>query len=288
MRPASRRPRHEGSELDDITVVKENGAKERYDQTKVRDALRRAGLSAKAADEVIGKLEQKLFDGITTKKIYQMVYGFVEELKPELSHRYNLKRALLEIGPAGYGFEDFTSELLSLEGYRTEVRQVLQGRCVTHEIDVIAAKGDETYLIECKYHNQAGTRCSIQTALYVYARFLDLSEGAKLGRCRKFTGPWLATNTKFSEDVVKYALCMGIPLLGWHQPLDSGLEVRIDRTKCYPITVIPMSADIAGRLLARKIITVFDIPESAEKLVSISSISMARARDIVERAGYAR
>lgn len=271
-----------------ITVVKESGEKENYDPAKVRDALRRAGLSAKAADEVISRLERKLYDGITTKKIYQTVYEFVDALKPEVSHKYNLKRALLEIGPAGYGFEDFTAKLLSLEGYRTEVRQIIQGKCVTHEIDVIAAKGDDTYLIECKFHNQPGLRCSIQTALYVYARFLDVSEGAKLGLCRKFTRPWLATNTKFSDDVVKYAECMGIPLLGWHQPLDNGLEVRIDRTKCYPITVIPMGADISSRLLARKIITVFDIPESAEKLASLTGISVPRAKDIVERAEYAR
>jgi hypothetical protein len=271
-----------------ITVVKESGEKEDYDPSKVRDALRRAGVSAKTADEVIAKLERRLYDGITTKKIYQAVYGFVDEMKPEVSHRYNLKRALLEIGPAGYGFEDFTAKLLALEGYRTEVRQVVRGKCVTHEIDVIAAKDDDTYLIECKFHNQAGLRCSIQTALYVYARFLDVSEGAKLGLCRRFTRPWLATNTKFSDDVVKYAECMDIPLLGWHQPLDNGLEVRIDRTRCYPITVIPMSAELSGRLLARKIITVFDIPESAEKLVSLTGISLPRAREIVERAEYAR
>lgn len=274
--------------MKDITVVKDSGGRESYEPSKVRDALRRAGLSTKSADEVIGRLEPKLYDGITTKKIYQMVYEYLDELKPEVSHRYNLKRALLEIGPAGYGFEDFTSKLLSLEGYRTEVRQIIQGKCVAHEIDVIATKGDETYLIECKYHNQAGMRCSIQTALYVYARFLDIVEGAKLGRCREFTKPWLATNTKFSDDVVKYAECMDIPLLGWHQPLDNGLEVRIDRTKCYPITVIPMSTEVSGRLLARKIITVFDIPESAEKLVGLTGISLPRARDIVERAAYAR
>jgi Holliday junction resolvase len=271
-----------------ITVVKESGEKEDYNPSKVKDALRRAGLSGKSADAVIARLERRLYDGITTKKIYQTVYEFLDELKPEVSHKYNLKRALLEMGPAGYVFEDFTSKLLALEGYRTEVRQVLQGKCVTHEIDVIAAKNDETYLIECKFHNQAGLRCSIQTALYMYARYLDISEGAKLGLCRKFTRPWLVTNTKFSDDVVKYADCMGIPLLGWRQPLDNSLELRIDRTKCYPITVIPMSADIRGRLLGRKIITVFDIPESAEKLVEMVGISMPRAKEIVERAEYAR
>lgn len=271
-----------------ITVVKESGEKEAYDPAKVRDALRRAGLSGKGADAIVDRLERRLYDGITTKRIYQTVYEFVEELKPEASHRYNLKRALLDIGPAGYEFEDFTAKLLALDGYRTEVRQTLQGRCVTHEIDVIAAKGDDSYILECKFHNEAGMRCRIQTALYVYARYLDLAEGAKLGTCRRFTSPWLVTNTKFSDDAVKYAECMGMPLLGWHQPLDGSLESRIDRTKCYPITVIPMSADIRGRLLRKKIVTVFDIPESADALAEAAGIPLPRAREIVERAEYAR
>jgi hypothetical protein len=271
-----------------VTVVKENGEREDYNQAKVRDALRRAGLSGKGADAILERLERRLYDGITTKKIYQAVYEFVDELKPEASHRYKLKRALLDIGPAGYEFEDFTAKLLSLEGYRTEVRQTLQGKCVTHEIDVIAAKGDDAYLLECKFHNEAGMRCRIQTALYVYARYLDIAEGAKLGVCRKFTSPWLVTNTKFSDDAVKYAECMGIPLLGWRQPLDKGLESRIDRTKCYPITVIPMSVDVRGKLLRKKVVTVFDIPESAEKLAGLAGISLPRAREIVERASYAR
>jgi hypothetical protein len=271
-----------------ITVIKESGEKENYDPSKVKDALRRAGLSGKGADDLVARLERRLHDGITTKKIYQIVYEYLDEMKPEVSHKYNLKRALLEIGPAGYEFEDFTAKLLSLEGYRTEVRQTVQGKCVTHEIDVIAAKGSDTHLIECKFYNQAGLRCRIQTALYVYARYLDVCEGAKLGTCRKFTGPWLVTNTKFSDDVVKYAECMGIPLLGWRHPLENGLEAMIDRTKCYPVTVIPMREDVRGRLLGRKIVTVFDIPESAEKLAGLTGISIRLAGEIVERAKYAR
>ncbi len=271
-----------------ITVVKETGEREDYDAAKVRDALRRAGLSGKGADGVVEKLEHRLYDGITTRKIYKIVYELLEETTPEASHKYNLKRALLEIGPAGYEFEDFTAKLLALEGYRTEVRQTIQGRCITHEIDVIATRGGDSHLLECKFHNEAGMRCRIQTALYVYARYLDIDEGAKLGMCRKFTAPWLVTNTKFSDDVVKYAECRGMPLLGWRHPLGNSLETRIDKTGCYPITVIPMSADVRGRMLAKKIITVFDIPESAEKLAELAGIALPRAREIVERAKYAR
>ena len=48
---------------------------------------------------------------------------------------------------------------------------------------MVASKGKENYMIECKFRNQPGYKCRIQTALYVYAMFLDLREGAKRGYC---------------------------------------------------------------------------------------------------------
>ncbi len=274
--------------MEQIWVVKESGERERFSAQKARMALRRVGLSGKESDEVIGRLRPKLHDGIKTKNIYAMLYQLVEEMKPEVSHRYNLKRALFEIGPEGYEFEDFIAKLLALEGYRTELRQILTGKCVNHEIDVLAARDGDSYMIECKFHNQPGAKCRIQTVLYVYARFLDLRAGAGKGLCRKLTKPWLVTNTKFSEDVVSYAECMEIPLLGWRYPFRESLETLIDRTKCYPVTVIPMHRDILGRLLSRKIVTVFDIPESAQRLADISGIPLPKAREIIEKAEYAR
>ncbi|MEW6722598.1 MAG: ATP cone domain-containing protein [Candidatus Micrarchaeota archaeon] len=274
--------------MEEIQIVKESGEREAFDPRKARNALRRTGMSAKEADEALSRLRPRLREGITTKKIYSMLYEIIEEMRPEISHRFNLKRALFDIGPEGYGFEDFMGKLLALKGFRTELRQILEGGCVNHEIDVVAAKNGEAYMIECKFHNQYGTRCRIQTALYVYARFLDLQEGARLGRCRKFTKPWLITNTKFSEDVIRYGECMGMPLLGWRYPLREGLEALIDKTRCYPVTVIPAGRDIIGRLVARRIVTVFDIPESPQKLAEIGGIPLSKAREIVERAEYAR
>ncbi|MFN7990619.1 MAG: ATP cone domain-containing protein [Candidatus Micrarchaeia archaeon] len=271
-----------------IMVVKEGGEKEPFSEGKVRNALRRAGISGNEATEILRSLETRLYDGITTKRIYSLVYELVDEMRPEVSHRYNLKRALLEIGPEGYEFEDFIGRLMGLQGYRTELRQTLEGKCVSHEIDVVATKGGLTYPMECKFHNQPGIKCRIQTALYVYARFLDLKEGAARGTCRPLAKPWLVTNTKFSEDVIRYAECMEMPLLGWRYPLKKGLEALIDRTKCYPVTVIPMGNDILRRLLKSKIVTIADIPESPQSLSDRASIPLGKAREIVQRAEYAR
>ncbi|VVC02613.1 Restriction endonuclease [Candidatus Bilamarchaeum dharawalense] len=274
--------------LQDIWVIKESGEKEKFSPSKVKHALKRTGLSQKETDEILAKLETKLYDGISTKKIYAILYELIESSKPEVSHRYNLKRALFEIGPEGYEFETFISKLLTREGYQTDLRQIIQGKCVSHEIDVVAAKGSENYMIECKFHNQPGAKCRVQTVLYVYSRFLDLREGAKKGRCKEFTNPWLITNTKFSEDVLAYAQCMGIPLLGWKYPMKKSLEEMIDRTKCYPVTVINMSNDILRRLLAKSIVTISDIPENPDRLVDLTGIPIATAKQIIERAAYAR
>jgi hypothetical protein len=271
-----------------INVRKESGDSELYDRKKVEDAIRRAGITSKAAREVLAEFEPKLYNGITTNEIYSALFRIIDKKRPEAAHKYNLKRALTDLGPAGYEFEDFVSRLLALDGYRTEVRQMLEGKCVSHEIDVVAVDHGETYMIECKFHNSGGIKCRIQTALYTYARFLDLVEGAKLGRCRKFTKPWLVCNTKFSGDVIDYATCMGFPLLGWHYPFESGLERLIEERECWPVTVIPMSRTVAVKLLEKKIVTVFDLPESPSKLVDIAGVSFPTAKAILERAEYAR
>ena len=271
--------------MERILVVKESGEKEPFDDKTAAEAMRRAGLGGKDAEEVLHRLQSKLYDGITTKRIYGILFELIDEVRPEVSHRFNLKRALFDIGPEGYEFEDFIGRLLSVQGYKTELRQILEGKCVSHEIDVVASKGGQSYAIECKFHDLPGAKCKIQTILYVYARYLDLKAAARGGGITK---PWLITNTKFSEDVIRYAECMELPLLGWRYPLHKSLESQIDRTKCYPVSVIPMGHEVLRKLLNKKIVTVSDIPESPERLADKTGIPLARAREITERAEYAR
>jgi len=81
---------------------------------------------------------------------------------------------------------------------------------------------------------------------------------------------------------------MGIPLLGWHYPFERGLERMIEDLKCWPVTVIPMTRNVAVKLFEKKIIVVSDLPESASKLVDLTGISYPTAKTIIEKAEYAR
>lgn len=272
----------------DITVIKKDGTKEKFKPAKVRRALRRSGLSTKEAETTLKLLYPKLRDGMSTRQIYSKLYSIIRSLRPEKKYRFNLKQALIKLGPAGYFFEDYTAKLFQCLGYETELRAIPIGRCVTHEVDVIAKKGREKMMVECKFRNEPGTRCRIQTALYIYARFQDLAEGARLHSKIPFTKPCLATNAKFSTDVLKYAECMGMRLLGWAYPRDGSLEILADRTKCYPISVISMKQHTLRTLLKNGFIVVGDIPENPEELAKATGISISNARRIVNEAREAR
>jgi hypothetical protein len=271
-----------------ILVTKQDGTKEKFNPEKVRRALRRTGLTTKEADTALKLLYPHLKDGITTHQIYSKLYSIIRNLRPEKKYRFNLKRAFKLLGPAGYDFEDYTAKLFRRLGYTTELRAIPSGKCVTHEVDVIARKGNEKLMVECKFRNEPGAKCRIQTALYIYARFLDLAEGAKLRSKRPFTKPCLVTNAKFSSDARDYARCMKMRLIGWRYPSSESLEILADRTKCYPVSVINMKQHTLKKLLKNKFIIVQDIPNDPEELVRIVGLSPSNAKRIVKEAQDAR
>ncbi|MGC8850350.1 MAG: hypothetical protein ACP5QI_07760, partial [Candidatus Bathyarchaeia archaeon] len=119
---------------------------------------------------------------------------------------------------------------------------LLRGRCVIHEVDVIAEelRGNPPvrYMIECKYHNHHGIYTGLKEAMYTHARLLDLKEGYELGLSERLDGAWLITNTKFSPEAIKYAECIGMRLLGWSYPPDMSLQGMIESRDLYPITML--------------------------------------------------
>ncbi|MFN3909987.1 MAG: ATP cone domain-containing protein [Candidatus Anstonellaceae archaeon] len=220
-----------------ILVKKSDGTLEPLDFNKIRTALRRAGASYPLIEEVVDALSRDIQANIETKEIYKLAFDYLHELEPAVAARFGLKNALIRMGPNGYPFETFIAALLKGRNYSTQLRQIIKGKCISHEIDVIAKRqeGDKikSNIIECKFHNSPHLKCSIQAALYTWARFLDIKEVDKdIDAC------WLVTNTKFSGDVIQYADCVGLKLLGWSFPKNESLQIRIEEHNLYPITMI--------------------------------------------------
>lgn len=221
-----------------ILVTKASGETELYDREKIRKSIIGAGAGEQIAERILREVDAKLYNGITTEKIFKMVFKLLSKHHPSSASRFDLKGAIMRIGPAGYPFETFFSEVMREYGYEVKLRQIVQGRCVPHEIDVVAKDKKKTYMVECKYHNNRGTRSNIHDGLYTWARFLDLEEGAAEGKCEKFDQPWLVTNTKLTSEVIEYGNCRGLEILGWSYPQHNNLRMMVESKNLYPVTVL--------------------------------------------------
>jgi len=227
-------------------VVKASGKREEFQKEKIKNTCLRAGANKKIAGEIAEAVEKKAYDGISTKEVLQITLALLDKYSPPIAAKYDLKGAIMRLGPAGYEFEQLVAELLKEYGFKTQWHIMVQGMCVQHEVDVIAEK-EKTFMIECKYHNSSGTYTGIKDALYTYARFLDLQEGFLAKKCQKFDQPWLFCNTKFSQDVLHYASCKHMLLTGWNfpnrqttkgLPAVPSLQKLLEDKKLYPITVL--------------------------------------------------
>jgi len=267
-----------------IFVRKGDGSTEQLDYNKIRHALRRAGASRALADEIVDGMVPRLYQNIPTGEIYRMAHQMLSEMKPGAAARFGLRNALLKLGPEGHAFETFMGSLLRGRGYQTALRQTLQGRCIQHEIDVVAWRGEyggkpaTKCIVECKFHNSPHMLCHIQSALYTWARFLDVRE-----RNPDIKDGWLATNTKFSSDVIAYADCVGLKLLGWSFPKDESIQVRIEENKLYPITLLPrVDRRIFSALHEAGIITVKELLSAPEERLRECRLSQ-REIEVLEK-----
>jgi len=210
-------------------VIKASGERAEFNPKKILGTLKRAGASNKLANDIVSKVKSKIHDGSTTRQILDIALGLLKNKDPIVEARYDLKMAVMNLGPTGFPFEQFFAEVLKHHGYEVQVGKTLKGKLIPHEIDVIAKKGQK-YMVECKYHNAPGIYTNIKVALYVYARFLDLKS--------QFNHSWLATNTKFSSRVITYARGVGMKITSWQYPKDGCLRGLIESKKLYPITIL--------------------------------------------------
>lgn len=241
----------------EIEIRKSSGKSVPFSMHKLRDSLRRSGADDATINEVLGKVKDELYSGITTMEIYNRAFAILKKNQPVFASKYKLKKAIYELGPSGFPFEKFISTLLNYSGYNTQVGKVVYGKCVKHEIDVFAKKNGKVIIIECKFHGEEGRNCNVKVPLYIHSRYSDIRNvtyGAKSEFKRPDEG-WVVTNTRFTKDAISYGACADLYLLSWDYPKDNGLRNRIDRLGLYPITVSTlMSRREKEFLLSRDIV----------------------------------
>lgn len=220
-------------------VVKSSGEVVRFSVEKLKRSLLRSGADDKAVEHIIDIVRDELYQGISTKEIYNRAFALLKKKKSVYASKYKLKKAIYELGPTGFPFEKFIAALLFYSGYETKTGQILQGRCVDHEVDVVALKNGQHIVAECKFHSEEGRNCNVKVPLYIHSRYRDIvAYGTEL-KYTKITPNegWVVTNTRFTKDAIEYGTCAGLVLLSWDYPKGDSLKERIDRLGLYPITV---------------------------------------------------
>ena len=212
-----------------IKIIKADGSVEDFSASKVIASLKRAGADQATAELVVEKIRPYLYQYIPSFEIFKEIMRLLKGMRKDLAERYDLKKAVMELGPSGYPFERFFAEVLKENGYQTATNQIVSGHCVRHEIDIVAVKEREKLMVECKFHNQPGVKTDIKVALYVYARFLDVKKEG-------YSRPWLVTNTKVTQEVTVYAECVGMKVTSWDCPAGESLRELIDASGLHPIT----------------------------------------------------
>ena len=232
-------------------VQKANGETEIFDPEKLRMSLINSGATEEMSANVLSRILPELRDGLTTGEIYKRAFSVLGETDKPAARSYSLRRAIMDLGPSGFSFEDFVAEILRSKGFQCQTRQNVLGGCVPHEVDVVAYDDKRLIMVEAKFHNELGTKSDLKVALYIKARFDDIKNNVfdYGGEDRKVTDSWLITNTKFSSTAVHYAECQKMTLIGWNYPAKGNLQDMIEEERLHPVTCLTSLTEMDKRTL---------------------------------------
>ena len=257
-----------------VRVVKASGVVEAFDAGKLASSIARCGVPEEEAWLLAREVEKELPGEVSSSELYARTLALLREKYPACALRYALRRGIMMLGPEGYPFEKYVARLLAKMGYSARTNVVAKGRCISHELDVVAERGSERLMVECKYHNAPGIKVDAKVALYVYARFLDLSE--------QFDKAWIITNTKVTEEAAAYAECVGMLVTAWRYPKVAALEALVETYRLYPITVLPSLSENAKRsLLKMGIVALDDLLEATPAALAAAGLKPGEVEAIL-------
>jgi hypothetical protein len=267
-----------------IYVVKANGDKEQFDESKLIHSLKKAGASNRAIDEILNYIKENFSGDITTHEIYKQAFELLHKEEHPVALKYSLKRAIMELGPSGFPFEDFVAEIFRNKGYQAETGKIVKGFCVEHEIDVVAWNKEKLIMVEAKFHNELGIKSDLKVALYVKARFDDLSKMTfNYGFERQLDESWLVTNTKFTTTAIEYGSCQGgLRMIGWNYPPVGNLHDMILESKLHPLTCLVNLDGREKKELLRAGVVLCKTLEEKPEVLSMIGMNEEKANQVLE------
>ncbi|MGE6354896.1 restriction endonuclease [Flavobacterium sp. NPDC079362] len=269
-----------------MNVIKHSGHVVPFDVEKLRLSLQKSGATPALIEESLAQIQNQMYEGITTKQIYKMAFAILKKASNGHAARYNLRSALQMLGPAGFFFEKFIARLYTAEGFKTRTNLTLQGKCVSHEVDVMLKKENLISMIECKFHSSREGSSDVKVPMYILSRFNDLKvkQHTLFSNHETINSCIIVTNNRFTKDAESFANCSGISLLSWDYPQKNNIKDKIDKGALYPITCLTtLSMVEKEKLLILDQILVKDLTDDSNNLHKIG-LSDNRVRNVLKEA----
>lgn len=269
-----------------VMVVKANGHSEAFDRSKLDSSLARTGAPHSVVKRVVDDIVVSLEDGMTTAEIYRKAFRDLKKLRRASAAQYSMRKAIADLGPSGFPFEQFISQIMLRKGYTTETNVTVRGGCIEHEIDVVAYNDIKLIFIEAKFHNNYRVKTDSKDILYVKARFDDLRAHAEYefgGKMRKMTDGWLVTNTKFTRSATDFAECNLMQLIGWdYPPVGENLHTMIDATNLNPMTCLTTLSNAQKRHLINENVVLVETLQKDPHVLDSLGLSESKRAEILQ------
>lgn len=269
-----------------MKIVKHSGNIVDFSPLKLKKSLLNSGASALDAEIILDAIEKEIHDGVSTKQIYKQAFALLKKARNSHAARYNLKEAIRLLGPAGFFFEKYIARLFEAENYEVKTNLILYGKCISHEIDVLAKKDGVIAMIECKFHMGKDASSDVKVPMYILSRFNDLKDKNHIifNSSDTISKCWIVTNNRFTSDAIEFARCSQLNLMSWDFPEKDNIRTKINTHHLYPVTCLTsLSLAEKEKLLVQDIILVKEIVSNAECLERIG-ISSGRIKNIMKEA----
>ncbi len=233
-----------------MSVKKADGSRQGFDREKIVRTCLRMGASVQVANQVADKVERRIYNGIPTAMVLQMILRFMRGQKPEIGNLLDLRKGLSIMFPKPE-FEVFVQALLARSGFEVSPSTLLTGKCVSHEVDGIAKKDGITFFVEAKHHVNYHALTGLDESRIARAILEDVGEGSALGMSNfKIDRAMIVTNTRYSDEALQYGRCRGILQIGWSSPTGQGLQDLIEGTHMFPLSCLKgLSQSVRLRLV---------------------------------------
>lgn len=237
-----------------VTITKADGTQEIFEEEKLAESLRSAGGDDLLIEKILKHLENEIHNGMPTSAIYRQAFHLLRKHSMPVAIKYSLRRALSELGPDGFSFEKYIERIFQAWGFETLTDQTVFGGCVAHEVDVVAWTKDKLIMVEAKFHNEFVLKSDLKVLLYIKARFDDLRDNKYEygGMNRALSEGWLVTNTKFTDQAIKYGECKGVKMVGWNYPRQGNLQDMIEELHLHPFTCLTTISNVQKKMLLSK------------------------------------